>query len=165
MIGHDPSPGLVVARAGAGRRHRHAGGAGRDPASGADRRGRCGGDGRADSVPSRAESRELVSRDGSSALILGHFAHTDQADLEDAAERIPPKLRSDELDLTVGGFAVGFNDVNDTVREDLERAELIAFPILAILLAARVPRTGRRGAAAPDRRRSRSSARSSRCAS
>jgi putative drug exporter of the RND superfamily len=79
-------------------------------------------------------SPELVSRDGSAALILGHFSHTDQADLEDAAERIPPKLHSDELDLTVGGFAVGFNDVNDTVRADLTRAELIAFPILAVLL-------------------------------
>lgn len=81
-----------------------------------------------------ARSPQLISRDGGSALILGHFAHTDQADLEDAAERIPAKLRSDELDLTLGGFAVGFNDVNDTVREDLTRAELIAFPILALLL-------------------------------
>ena len=78
--------------------------------------------------------RELVSRDGTSALILGYLTHTDEGDVEDAAKRIPPAIRSDTLDVTVGGFAIGFNDVNDTIRDDLERAELIAFPILAILL-------------------------------
>ena len=34
----------------------------------------------------------------------------------------------------MGGFAVSFNEVNDETREDLTRAELIAFPILTILL-------------------------------
>jgi putative drug exporter of the RND superfamily len=133
MLGRDPSPGLVVlARAPAGdvtaaaardEIDRLAQVLVADPEIAAVR---------TPFDPARAP--ELVSRDGRSALILGHFAHTDQADLEDAAERIPPKLQSNELDVTVGGFAVGFNDVNDTVREDLTRAELIAFPILAVLL-------------------------------
>ena len=78
--------------------------------------------------------RGLVSRDGTSALILGYLTHTDEGDVEDAAKRIPPTIRSETLDVTVGGFAIGFNDVNDTIRDDLERAELIAFPILALLL-------------------------------
>jgi uncharacterized membrane protein YdfJ with MMPL/SSD domain len=133
QLGHDPSPGLVVvarapegnatapaARAEVGRLARILAS---DPEVAAVR---------TPFEPRRAP--QLVSRDGSAALILGHFSHTDQADLEDAAERIPPRLHSDELDLTVGGFAVGFNDVNDTVRDDLTRAELIAFPILALLL-------------------------------
>ena len=36
--------------------------------------------------------------------------------------------------MTVGGLAAGFNEVNDTVHSDLIRAELIAFPLLALLL-------------------------------
>ena len=133
MLGRDPSPGLVVvARAPRGdvrtpaahvEIQRLAQVMARDPEVAAVR------------TPFQPRSApELISRDGSAALILGHFSHTDQADLEDAAERIPPRLDSEELDLTVGGFAVGFNDVNDTVRDDLTRAELIAFPILAVLL-------------------------------
>ncbi len=43
-------------------------------------------------------------------------------------------IRSDSLDLSVGGYAAGFTEINETVREDLVRAELIAFPIIAILL-------------------------------
>jgi RND superfamily putative drug exporter len=133
QLGRDPSPGLVVVA-------RAPGGDATAPAARAEI-GRLAkivaDDPEIAAVRTPFEprpSRELVSRDGSAALILGHFSQTDQADLEDAAERIPPRLHSDELDLTVGGFAVGFNDVNDTVRDDLTRAELIAFPILAVLL-------------------------------
>ena len=34
----------------------------------------------------------------------------------------------------MGGFAAGFNETNDQTRKDLTKAELIAFPILALLL-------------------------------
>ena len=34
----------------------------------------------------------------------------------------------------MGGFAAGFNEVNDQTKTDLTKAELIAFPILALLL-------------------------------
>ena len=34
----------------------------------------------------------------------------------------------------MGGYAPGFNDVNDQTQTDLTKAELIAFPILALLL-------------------------------
>jgi RND superfamily putative drug exporter len=76
----------------------------------------------------------LLSNDRGSALILAHFSQTDEGELEAAAERIPPLLRSESLDLSVGGFAISFKEVNEAVREDLLRAELIAFPVLAILL-------------------------------
>ncbi len=36
--------------------------------------------------------------------------------------------------MTVGGLAAGFNEVNDTVHSDLVKAELIAFPLLFLLL-------------------------------
>ncbi len=133
MLGRDPSPGLVVVA-------RAPEGDARTPTARAEIQRLAqvlADDPEIAAVRTPFEPRtspQLVSRDGGAALILGHFAHTDQADLEDAAERIPPTLQSEELDLTVGGFAVGFNDVNDTVRDDLTRAELIAFPILALLL-------------------------------
>lgn len=76
----------------------------------------------------------LLAEDGASALVLGHFAESDPGLLEDAAERIPAELDVDGLELQVGGSAVAFNDVNRQVEEDLIRAELIAFPILALLL-------------------------------
>ena len=133
MLGHDPSPGIVVLA-------RAPGGDAGTPAARAEIRRLARilasdpevGAVRTPFEPARA--RELISRDGRSALILGHFTHTDQADLEERGRADPAEAPLGELDITVGGFAIGFNDVNDTVREDLERAELIAFPILALLL-------------------------------
>jgi RND superfamily putative drug exporter len=59
-------------------------------------------------------------------------------DLEDAggiaAEGVEPLAASSSLDVEMGGFAAGFNETNDQTREDLTKAELIAFPILALLL-------------------------------
>ncbi len=43
-------------------------------------------------------------------------------------------MRSTQLDVAMTGYATGFNDVNDQTRKDLTKAELIAFPALAILL-------------------------------
>ena len=59
-------------------------------------------------------------------------------DIEDegglADESVRERVRSDLLDVSYGGFAPSFNEVNDQTREDLTNAELIAFPILAVLL-------------------------------
>ena len=46
----------------------------------------------------------------------------------------PRDARLEPLDVALGGFAAGFNETNDQTREDLTKAELIAFPILALLL-------------------------------
>jgi uncharacterized membrane protein YdfJ with MMPL/SSD domain len=77
----------------------------------------------------------LVARDGESLAITGHL---DTADIEDAggvaAEAVAPIAAASSLDVAVGGFAAGFNDTNDQTRSDLTKAELIAFPILALLL-------------------------------
>lgn len=76
----------------------------------------------------------LVSGDGSSAMILAHFRETDTSLLEDPAVRIQEELETELVDFQIGGYAIGFNDVNEQISEDLIRAELIAFPILTILL-------------------------------
>ena len=68
-------------------------------------------------------------------MITGHLATQDVEDdggaaAEDAKERISPRASMSGI----GGFAPSFNEVNDQTRSDLTKAELIAFPILAILL-------------------------------
>lgn len=55
-------------------------------------------------------------------------------DLAEAAHEADEQIASSRYEGTVGGLAAGFNEINDTVRTDLVRAELIAFPVLALLL-------------------------------
>ncbi len=47
---------------------------------------------------------------------------------------VGPLLAASPLDVALAGFAAGFNETNDQTRKDLTKAELIAFPILALLL-------------------------------
>ncbi len=81
------------------------------------------------------EGARLIARDGESVAVVAYLS---TADLEDAggyaAEGVEPLIASSSLDVAMGGFAPGFNDTNDQTREDLTKAELIAFPILALLL-------------------------------
>jgi RND superfamily putative drug exporter len=83
----------------------------------------------------RRAGAALIARDGRSLAITGHL---DTADIEDAggvaAEAVAPIAAASSLDVAMGGFAAGFNDTNDQTRTDLTKAELIAFPILALLL-------------------------------
>ncbi len=77
----------------------------------------------------------LIAEDGRSLVLTGHLA---TADIEDEggriAEDVKPILENSKLEPEMGGFAPSFNEVNDQTREDLTKAELIAFPILALLL-------------------------------
>jgi putative drug exporter of the RND superfamily len=84
--------------------------------------------------PLRGGSPQLIARDRSSLLLTAYFASGDVQDLASAAHDADERLHSARFDVTVGGLAAGFNEVNDTVRSDLIRAELIAFPVLALLL-------------------------------
>jgi uncharacterized membrane protein YdfJ with MMPL/SSD domain len=79
--------------------------------------------------------RSLIARDGRSLVVLGHLSTQDvEADGGEAAEDARRRVRSTMLDVGMAGFATGFNDVNDQTRSDLTKAELIAFPVLAVLL-------------------------------
>lgn len=86
-------------------------------------------------VPDPFETPGLVATDERSVLLPAQLTTTD---LEDegglADESVRERVRSDIVDVGYAGFAPGFNEVNDQTRRDLTRAELIAFPLLAILL-------------------------------
>jgi RND superfamily putative drug exporter len=83
----------------------------------------------------RRAGATLIARDGESVAIAGYLSTTDIEDAGGiAAEGVEPLLASSTLTVQMGGFAPGFNETNDQTREDLTKAELIAFPILALLL-------------------------------
>jgi putative drug exporter of the RND superfamily len=83
----------------------------------------------------RRAGAELIARDGESLAIAGYLSTTDIEDAGGiAAEGVEPLLASSPLNVQMAGFAPGFNETNDQTREDLTKAELIAFPILALLL-------------------------------
>jgi RND superfamily putative drug exporter len=73
-----------------------------------------------------------VSRDGRATYVAATFrAISDQA-VEKAAKRLEHRFR-DMPGVRLGGPAIAFIDVNSTVQSDLQRAELLAFPILFLL--------------------------------
>ena len=83
----------------------------------------------------RRAAAKLIARDGESLAVVGYLSTTDIEDAGGiAAEGVEPLLESTPLDVQMGGFAPGFNETNDQTREDLTKAELIAFPVLALLL-------------------------------
>jgi uncharacterized membrane protein YdfJ with MMPL/SSD domain len=84
--------------------------------------------------PLAGGGRQLVARDRSSLLLAAFLSSGDEDVGGPAAEQAEERLTSERLDVLVGGFAAGFNEVNDTTRSDLIRAELIAFPVLGLLL-------------------------------
>ena len=83
----------------------------------------------------RRAGANLIARDGESLAITAYLSTLDIQDAGGyAAEGVEPIIASSRLDVAMGGFAAGFSETNDQTRKDLTRAELIAFPILALLL-------------------------------
>jgi RND superfamily putative drug exporter len=77
----------------------------------------------------------LIEPGGRSLVIAAALSTQDiESDGGEAAEEARRRIGASTLDLGMGGFAVSFDEVNDETREDLTRAELIAFPILTVLL-------------------------------
>ncbi len=77
----------------------------------------------------------LIAANRESLVVPGYLA---SADIQDAggyaAEDVREILGASPLDAALGGYAAGFDETNDQTRSDLTKAELIAFPILALLL-------------------------------
>ena len=77
----------------------------------------------------------LIAEDGRSLVLPARLT---TADLEDegglADESVQERVTSDIVDVGYGGFAPSFNEVNDQTRRDLTMAELIAFPLLGLML-------------------------------
>ncbi|MEA2272885.1 MAG: putative drug exporter of the superfamily [Solirubrobacteraceae bacterium] len=83
----------------------------------------------------RRAGRALIAQDGRSLVLTGHLSSQDvENEGGESAEDAKRLVRSTSLDVSIGGFAPSFNEVNDQTRSDLTKAELIAFPALAILL-------------------------------
>jgi RND superfamily putative drug exporter len=136
--GYDPNPGLVLVVRGPE-------GAPLDTADPAVRRevGRLSREvegvehvGRVvDPLRDRRAAAQLIARDGGSLIVS---VHVDTNDIEDkgglVAEDVQPIVDASPLDISMGGFAPSFNEVNDQTKSDLTKAELIAFPLLALLL-------------------------------
>jgi RND superfamily putative drug exporter len=77
----------------------------------------------------------LRSRDGHRALLLARIAGTDDDMVDRAAELTPAYTKTIEgFRVQVGGIAETFNEVGKTIERDIVRAEVIAFPVVAVLL-------------------------------
>jgi RND superfamily putative drug exporter len=137
-LGYDPNPGLVVVvrSPDGGRLHladptfRRQVGRLSDEMAGVQYVGRV-----VDPLRDRRAASTLLARDGESLTIAAYLSTDDIQDAGGiAAEDVSALLATSPLDTAMGGYAAGFNETNDQTREDLTKAELIAFPILALLL-------------------------------
>jgi uncharacterized membrane protein YdfJ with MMPL/SSD domain len=72
---------------------------------------------------------ELVSRDGRKSVVLAAFATQEESAA--AVQRLRPQLSS--ANVQFGGRDVAFSEINSRTKSDLERAELLAFPLLLLL--------------------------------
>ena len=77
-------------------------------------------------------SRAFISEDGDATYLAVSLMPTGDKELQDASERIREELSGEE-GVSVGGFALANEQVNQQVEEDLKMAELLAFPLLFLL--------------------------------
>jgi RND superfamily putative drug exporter len=76
--------------------------------------------------------RAMVSRDGRLTYIIANFETLSDKDQQEGAKRLREAFAGDP-GVKLGGQAPGNVDVVETVRSDIVRAELIAFPLLLLL--------------------------------
>jgi uncharacterized membrane protein YdfJ with MMPL/SSD domain len=131
-LGHDPEPGMVIlARSSAGfgastaraAVARLAARVARDPAVGRVQTAFGGG-----GLP------ELLSRSAHETLLLVYFRSSSQEAVVGPVDHLRSRLHQPGLMLAFDGYDTGVVDVNRIVRADLVRAELIAFPLLIVLM-------------------------------
>jgi uncharacterized membrane protein YdfJ with MMPL/SSD domain len=77
-------------------------------------------------------SPDFVSTDRDRTYIAVSLTPTDDKEIQEAGERIADRLAG-EPGVTVGGYAVVTQQVNEQTETDLRTAELYAFPILFLL--------------------------------
>jgi preprotein translocase subunit SecF len=80
------------------------------------------------------QSPRFLSRDGHETFAAVQFAATDPQAKENDYKALKPLITSSTLQVSVGGDLAVNDAVNAQVSADLERAEIISFPVLAILL-------------------------------
>ena len=77
-------------------------------------------------------SRDFVSRDGDSTYLAVALRPTEDKAWQEAANAIEMQL-ADRPGIEIGGPALAQEQVNDQVESDLQRAEMLAFPLLFLL--------------------------------
>ncbi|WP_203337468.1 MMPL family transporter [Nocardioides limicola] len=75
----------------------------------------------------------MVTEDGHAAQVIISLGGDDQDQMGHAYEEIAPLLEADSLTLHLAGIWSTYANLNDLSQEDLERAELIALPIVLLL--------------------------------
>jgi RND superfamily putative drug exporter len=80
------------------------------------------------------QSPRLLSRDGRETFAAVQFAATDRTVKERDYKALKPLITSPTLQVSVGGDLAVNDAVNAQVSADLERAETLSFPMLAVLL-------------------------------
>jgi RND superfamily putative drug exporter len=80
------------------------------------------------------QSPRLLSRDGHETFAAVQFATTDRQEKAREYKALKPLIVSPTLQVSVGGDVAVNDAVNAQVSADLERAEMLSFPVLAILL-------------------------------
>jgi RND superfamily putative drug exporter len=85
---------------------------------------------------SAGKSGSLISRDGSRALILAHIKGDELAVVKVATHLIDTfrDTHSGPLKLELGGEAIGYIDVTKQLSDDLSTSELVAIPVIGLLL-------------------------------
>jgi putative drug exporter of the RND superfamily len=80
----------------------------------------------------QTRSRAFVSRDGDSTYLAVALKPTDDKDWQEAGASIAEHFE-DQPGVVVGGPAVAQEQVNKQVEGDLQKAEMLAFPLLFLL--------------------------------
>ncbi len=80
----------------------------------------------------QTRSRAFVSRDGDSTYLAVALNPTDDKDWQEAGASIAEHFE-DQPGVVVGGPAVAQEQVNKQVESDLQKAEMLAFPLLFLL--------------------------------
>ncbi|MFB8240563.1 MMPL family transporter [Kitasatospora purpeofusca] len=78
------------------------------------------------------QDKNLVSEDGQRTIVVGRLKDSAEDHYQDAVDRLSDRLDGDAA-VELGGSEVVGNQVVSTVQHDLERAELLAFPVLFLL--------------------------------
>ena len=92
-------------------------------------------DGTTTSVMTYWDTRDpsMVSTDKHATTVTVSLAGDDQAEMADINDKVVPALESDELETDIAGPWAVYKGVNETVSEDLARAETLSLPLVIIL--------------------------------
>jgi uncharacterized membrane protein YdfJ with MMPL/SSD domain len=80
----------------------------------------------------QTKAPEFISRDGDATFLAVSLDSTDDKEKQEAADGLTESLSGYE-NVLVGGFALANEQINRQVEKDLQRSELMVFPLLFLL--------------------------------